>query len=379
MVYKNARIYCSDFQFYSGAFEVKNGKFGKILPEEVPEDAIDLDGAFAIPGLIDVHTHGNSGYDFSDGNYQGLKSMAKYYLSCGVTSFVPASMTLPYEVLSKAFATAKLLVTESSSDCACLRGIRMEGPYFSETKKGAQNAAYLKSPDFIGFRKLYEDCEGLVRIVDIAPELPGAEDFIRKASDFCTVSVAHTDADYEQAKAGFAAGARHLTHLYNAMPGINHRNPGVIPAAVENKNVRAEIVCDGLHVHPAAVRLAFTMFGSNRMVLVSDSGRCAGLPEGTKFELGGQMATLIHGVARLADGTIACSSVNLWQCLQNAINFGIPMEDAIRAATYNPACVLGVQEHVGSISEGLLADFIVCDSNFERKAVYLAGEKVSYA
>ncbi len=374
--YKNAKIFCSDFQFHSGAFEVKEGRFGAVLPESVPADAVDLRGALVLPGLIDVHSHGNSGYDFSDGSYEGLEEMARYYLSCGVTSFAPASMTLPYQVLEKAFATARTLADRQPQGCARLMGIQMEGPYFSEAKKGAQNAAYLKTPDFEGFQKLYEGCGGLVRIVDVAPELPGAEEFIRKASALCTVSVAHTDSDYDHAKAGFDAGATHLTHLYNAMPGINHRKPGVIPAAVESSQVRAEIICDGLHIHPAAVRLAFSMFGGQRMILISDSGRCAGQPDGTTFELGGQMATLTDGVARLADGTIACSAANLWQCLVNTVSFGVAPEDAIRAATYNPACALGVQDRVGAIAPGYLADFVVCDEGYNRKAVYLGGKAV---
>ncbi len=373
MFYKNAKIYGPDFRFHTGAFEVTDGRFGAVLPETVPADAIDLQGALVLPGLIDVHSHGNSGYDFSDGSYAGLVEMAKYYLSCGVTSFAPASMTLPYEVLEKAFATARTLADTQPDGCARLMGIQMEGPYFSEKKKGAQNAAYLKAPDFAGFKALYDGCGGLVRIVDVAPELPGAEEFIQQASKLCTVSVAHTDSDYAHAKAAFSAGASHLTHLYNAMPGINHRNPGVIPAAVENPGVRAELICDGLHIHPAAVRLAFSMFGGERMILVSDSGRCAGQPDGTEFELGGQMATLIDGVARLADGTIACSAANLWQCMTNAISFGIPAEDAIRAATYNPACALGVQDKVGAIEKGKYADFVVCRADYSGKRVFLGG------
>jgi len=174
MFYKNAHIFTGDFKFHTGAFEVVNGKFGKILPDEIPEDAIDLGGATVIPGLIEVHSHGNSGYDFSDGNYEGLKEMAKYYLACGVTSFAPASMTLPYEVLEKAYADAKRLVEEAPEGCSVLRGIHMEGPYFSYKKRGAQNADYLKEPDFEGFKKLYDGCGGLIRIADIAPELPGA-------------------------------------------------------------------------------------------------------------------------------------------------------------------------------------------------------------
>ena len=376
MFYKNARIFGSDFQFHTGVFEVKDGLFGAVLPGEVPADAIDLKGATVIPGLIEVHSHGNSGADFSDGDYEGLKAMARFYASCGVTSFAPASMTLPYEVLAKAFATGKRLKEEAPEGCARIMGIQMEGPYFSYKKRGAQNSDYLKEPDFEGFKALYEGCDGLVRIVDIAPELPGAAEFVEKAKELCTVSIAHTDSDYDHAKAAIDAGVTHLTHLYNAMPGINHRNPGVIPAAVENKNVRAEIICDGLHIHPAAVRMAFSMFGGARMIIVSDSGRCAGQPDGTTFELGGQMATLTDGVARLADGTIACSATNMYQCLLNCISWGIPEEDVIRACTYNPACALGAQDKVGSIEPGKLADFVICNADYSNRRVFIGGVEI---
>ena len=375
MFYKNARIFGSDFKFHLGAFEVVDGKFGAVLPENVPADAVDLKGATVIPGLIEVHSHGNSNCDFSDGDYEGLKTMARFYLEHGVTSFAPTSMTLPYDVLAKAFATARKLADEQPEGLSVVRGINMEGPYFSMKKKGAQNGAYIKDPDFEGFKKLYDGCGGLIRIVDLAPELPGAVEFAEKASKLCTVSVAHTDTDYEHARAVFEAGATHMTHLYNAMPGIHHRNPGAIPAGCEKPNVQAEIICDGLHIHPATVRLAFSAF-KDRMIVISDSGRCAGLPEGTKFDLGGQFAWVKGGIGRLADGTISCSASNMWDCFRNCLSWGIQEEEVVRACTYNPAKALNADDVVGSIATGKLADFLICAPDYSSKRIFLHGKEI---
>ena len=375
MFYTNARIFV-DNEFRLGAFEVVDGKFGAILPENVPADAIDLGGATVIPGLIEVHSHGCAGADFSDGDYEGLKSMAKQYASWGVTSFAPASMTLPYDVLSKAFGNAKKLRDEAPEGHARIMGIQMEGPFFSYKKRGAQNADYLQEPDFEGFKKLYDEADGLLTIVDIAPELPGDVEFVAKAKDLCTVSIAHTDCTYEDARAAVDAGVTHLTHLYNAMPAIHHRTPGAIPAGVENEKVQAEIICDGFHIHPAAVRLAFAMF-KNRMILVSDSGRCTGQPEGYQFDLGGQMAELRGGVAKLVGTeTIACSASDMWKCLKNTISWDVPEEEAVRAASYNPAKALGAHDKIGSIETGKYADFIITDAAYETKRVFIGGKEI---
>jgi len=373
MLFKNANIFTEAGAFVHGSFRVEDGKFTEVLPCVPDEDGADLENQWVIPGLVDIHNHGNSGADFSDGEYEGIEKMARYLASSGVTSFAPASMTLPYDVLEKAFAAAARFHEDAPEGCSRLMGIQMEGPFFSEKKKGAQNGAYLKEPDFAAFENLYAASKGLVRVADVAAELPGAVEFTKKASDLCTVSVAHTDAAYDEAKTVFEAGATHLTHLFNAMPGIHHRNPGPIGAASENENVVAELICDGQHVHESAVRMAFKLF-PGRICLVSDALRCCGMPDG-QYELGGQDVFLKAGIARLSDGTIAGSATNLFDCMRKAVSFGIPKEQAILAATAIPAKQIR-RDEIGVIAPGKLADFVVCKENLERTAVYMHGKKI---
>lgn len=331
MFYKNARIFGADFQFRRGAFEVKDGHFGVVCPKYVPANAIDLEGATVIPGLVDVHTHSNSS-DFICSDYEDLKATAQYLAKNGITAFVTTSLSLPCDGLAMAFAAAKQLREESPAGHARLMGVQMEG----------------HTENFEDFQALYDGCNGLIRIVSVAPELPGAAEFAEKASRLCTVSVARTEATYDEAKNVFARGASHLSHLFMDMPGIHHQDPGVISAAAENARIRAELICDGVQVHPSAVRLAFSIFGPARMILVSN--------------------------AMDGDGT---PGANLYDCLTNAILFGIPEADAIRAATYNPACALGVQDQVGAIAAGKRADFIVCRNDYTARRVFLGGQEIT--
>ena len=377
MIFYNARVFL-DGRFVKGGFEVENGRFTRIFPNEEEAaaearqsaGARDLKGRKVIPGLVETHCHGALGSDFSDGNYAGLVRMGRYLLSCGVTSFAPASATVPYEQLGRAYETAARYRREAPRGCSFLAGINMEGPFFSEKKKGAQNGAYLKAPDAEAFRRLNERAEGLIVLADVAPELPGALDYIREVSKICTVSLAHSAANYDEASAGFEAGATHVTHLYNAMTGLAHREPGMIGAAAERSEVTAELISDGFHVHPAAVRAAFKLF-PGRICLISDALCCLGMPDG-QYALGGQDVFLSGRLARLADGTIAGAASDLYSDMRHAVSFGIPEEEAILAATLNPAKSIGCDAEIGSIAPGKRADFVVCAEDLEAREIYSA-------
>ena len=326
------------------------------------EQVLSADGCYVIPGLVDVHFHGCIGEDFSDATPEGLQRIADYELSQGVTYICPAGMTLPEEQLVKICENAAAHRRKNTGG-AELVGVHLEGPFLSMAKKGAQNADYLHAPDIAMLRRLQASAEGCVRLVTAAPEEAGALEFIRAAVEAgIAVSVGHTVADYDTAKAAFAAGADHVTHLYNGMPPMHHRAPGVIGAAFDSPGVMAELICDGVHIHSAMVRLAFRLFGAERMILISDSLRAAGMPDG-RYPFGGQEIE-VHGNRATIAGhpeTLAGSVTSLMGCLRQAAAFGIPLADAVRAASYNPAKSIKIDDRAGSLEEGKEASIVLLD------------------
>ncbi|MDR1131714.1 MAG: N-acetylglucosamine-6-phosphate deacetylase [Oscillospiraceae bacterium] len=348
----------------------------KIIPD-AEGDVFDVSGCYVVPGLSDLHFHGARGADFSDGDAEGLCTIAEYALSRGVTQICPAGMTLPPEQLRRICRMAKDYRDEARTG-AELVGVNLEGPFLSGAKKGAQNGAWLREPDIALFRELCGLSGGLVKRVTVAPELPGAMAFIREASCTATVSIGHTAADYDTAREAFAAGARGVTHLFNAMPPLAHREPGVVGAAADSENVYAELISDGVHVHPSMVRAAFKLFGRDRIILISDTMRAAGMADG-KYTLGGQTVRVGGKRATLEDGTIAGSVTDLMACMVTAVSFGIPLHDAVTAAAVNPAKALGIYERCGSLDAGKAANIAVLDGELRLKAVLFRGKLISGA
>lgn len=372
MRYTNAMIFTPQFVFQRGEFAVEGGRF---VPPAQEGQAVDLQGAYVLPGLVDIHIHGCAGCDFSDGDEAGLRRMAAHCAGRGVTALLPTSMSLPYEQLERAFSAGRRVMEDRRRGEGRILGFHMEGPFLSPAKRGAQREDHLKAPDFAAFEALYEASGGAIRIVDVAPELPGAVDFAHKAARLCRVSVAHTGCDYDQASALYDAGAGHLTHLYQAMTCFHHRAPGPIPAAAEREEVTAELIADAVHSHPAAIRLAFRLF-PGRLCLVSDAMRGCGMPDGV-YELGGQQVAIRGRRATLPGDVLAGSVSDLYTCMRTAIACGVPREAAIRAATYEPARAAGALDRLGTIEPGKLADFLICDENLDLRAVYIGGEKVT--
>jgi len=333
---------------------VESGKIAAIAPAQGQGNGEDCTGLSVIPGLVDMHAHGCVGFDTMDGKFE---EMCDFLAKNGTTSWLPTTMTQSFEAIER--------VTKSKTDVpgTNILGFHMEGPYINEKRKGAQNGAFIRNPDLDEFRRL----PGM-RVVTVAPELEGSMEFIRDCG--ALVCIGHTDADYETCIRAIDAGANCLTHTFNAMPGIHHRNPGPIGAALE-KNIYVQAITDGLHLHPSIVLLLYKAFGPERMVIISDSMRATGLGDGT-YEFGGQDIIVKDGVARTLDGAIAGSTATLWRCVKQAASFGVPFADAVRMATRTPADMIGAPEK-GRIEVGADADLLLLDGDLEISRVMIGG------
>lgn len=373
MILKNATVFNGDFEKVRADVAIEGERISKI-GDLSGADELDLTDMTVMPGLIDIHIHGCGGADAGDATPEALETMSQTLVKNGITSFCPASMTLSFEELTKIFANIDDMKNKVGG--AYIHGANMEGPYIAMSKKGAQNPLYVRNPDKEEFKRLFDGCNGSIKVVDIAPECDGGDEFIKEIQPICPVSIAHTDAGYDEAVHAIELGVRHITHLFNAQSGLHHRKPGVVGAAFDvgkEKGVRAELICDGFHIHPATLRIAFRAMGEDGTVIVSDSMKAAGCPDGD-YDLGGQPVYVRDGKALLADGTIAASTSNVYKELKNVISFGIPEKQAVKSATINPAKAIRADRETGSIEEGKLADILVVDKDYNIKLVIVKGK-----
>ena len=386
MIIKNIKVYTEKNKFEDGIIITKSDRIEQVMQGVEPqcinnenEEIIDGQGCYCIPGMIDLHFHGCKGYDFCDGTLEAIDQIARYEASIGVTSIAPATMTLPVAELEQILKTGadyrKKQLEENMISRADLVVINMEGPFISKIKKGAQDERNIVPCDIDVYRRFQKAADGLVKFIGIAPEESDTDEFIKTVKGEVSVSLAHTNADYDKAKKAFDAGANHAVHLYNAMPPFTHREPGVVGAVADSKHVMAEIICDGIHIHPATVRATFEMLGKDRMVLISDSMRAAGMPDG-QYTLGGLDVKVKGKHATLvSDGALAGSVTTLPDCVRTVVReMQIPLETAIACATINPAKSLGIDKLYGSIQQGKKANLVLWDKELNLKAVIKDGK-----
>ena len=355
--------------------ETEHGKEGGTYPAGEPGkenlQVIDAVGNYILPGLVDIHTHGRAGEDFSLLAEGSLERLCASYAACGVTSVVGTTMTNRTELVEESIYRMGRYMQQENPEGARLLGIHMEGPFLGQEKKGAHDAAYFRLPDISYVEKLQELCGGTIRLLTMDPLLSGAEELIQYCrKQGIRVSLGHTACDYDTAIRMRRAGADHVTHLFNAMNPLHHRKPGLAGAALDT-GMYAELICDGFHLHPAIIRLMFAAC-PERMVLISDSMPAAGLSDGA-YSLGGLKVLVKEGKAVQEDGTIAGSTVSLYEAMVQAIRFGIPKEIAVNSATRLPAEALGLENVAGSIGIGRRADFLVVTAEWNLEQVFLGG------
>ncbi len=372
MIIRNGIVFGEDRTFQKRDVYVRQGRI--VAEESQAENGreIDAEGLYVIPGLVDVHSHGAAGYDFSDGDAEGLRRILAYQGAHGITTYCPTSMTLPANRLLQAMESADRLVRwereersgaerpdrEGGPSPARIGGIHMEGPFLDPARRGAHREEELCAADPAFLRECDRKSGGLLRLVTVAPNVAGGKELIRElAGGRIHVSLGHTSAEYDICAEAFAAGADHVTHLFNGMEPLHHRRPGLIGAAADAPDCWVELIADGVHVHDSAVRAAFRLF-PGRIVLISDSIRATGLSDGV-YELGGQQVTVRGNRAELPDGTIAGSVTNLFDCMKRAVAAGISLEDAVAAASEAPARSVGIYDRVGSLAPGKRADILL--------------------
>ena len=346
---------------------ISEGKIMRIETGDLPilegdHELIDGKGHLLVPGMIDVHIHGANGFNMMDGKEESIQEVSRVCASTGCTSFLATSVSSTIEDLLEMIRSVKLVQGHEAG--AKIAGIHLEGPYLNPKRKGMQNEKYLRHPDLEEMKMIFEEAGSLIKMVTIAPELPGGMELISFLKEQgVIISIAHSDATYEEAKQAFSAGASHVTHCFNGMRPIHHRDPGLIVAAFEEKHVSLQAIVDNVHLHPAIIRLMHSLKGPEGMVLITDALQAMGMGDGN-YIFGGHHVTVEGGIARLEDGTLASSTVTMNEALRYTVETGISLIDAVQMASTTPATILGLQQK-GEISSGFDADLVLLDEEFQ--------------
>jgi len=363
------------------AILVREGQIESVGPREavaLPSGAVEVAavGLTAIPGFVDVHIHGAGGRDVMEGSADALRVVAQKLAQFGTTSFLATTVTAGTDDTIRAVEGIARYVAEQHKfepACAEVLGIHFEGPFLSKARRGVHPADLLQLPSAPVLDRFLKAAAGNARLLTIAPELLGAAPCIDAARNAgLVVSIGHTDATYEQARAAIARGARHATHVYNAMRPFTHRDPGVIGAVLTSTDVTAELIADGIHVDEVAMKILLQAKGPERIVLISDGISATGMPDG-KYMLGGIDVTVSNGVCRNADGNLAGSTLTLDRALRNIVNLGIPLPAAVRMLTLNPASLLGIEFKKGALRTGADADILLLDESLQIRQVWTRG------
>ncbi|MCY9590545.1 N-acetylglucosamine-6-phosphate deacetylase [Paenibacillus chitinolyticus] len=334
---------------------------------------MDGQGRLLIPGMIDVHIHGANGFDMMDGSETSIQEVSRACAATGCTSFLATSVSSTIEDLIAMIRSVKRVAGHEVG--AKIAGLHLEGPYLNPKRKGMQNERFLRHPDLAEMKEIFNEADGLIKMVTIAPELPGGMELISFLKETgVIIAVAHSDATYEEAKQAFEAGASHVTHCFNGMRPIHHRDPGLVVAAFEEEHVSLQAIVDGIHLHPAIVRMMHRLKGPDDMVLITDALQAMGLGDG-KYMFGGHHVTVSEGVARLEDGTLASSTVTMNEALRLTVDTGISLTDAVKMASSSPARLLGLANK-GKISVGFDADLVLLDEQFQVQWTMIKGSIV---
>lgn len=377
-LYKNIRLITPEQVLNGYCVVVNHGiitgiDLEKNINLESVDEIVDGLGNYLSPGFIDIHNHGNSGFDFMDATEKAIDEIGRYHLQNGVTSYLGTVLTQSYENMMK--AVLNIANYDKKENISQILGAHLEGPFFSISKKGAQPEDFIKEPDLDFIKNILDISRNKLKMVSIAPEKNGASKLISKLKENnITVAMAHSNATYDETMNGIEHGATVATHLYNGMRSFNHREPGIIGASLDDERVFCEIIYDRIHIHDAAVKIALKLKGTDKTILVSDAMRAAGIEDGM-YELGGQKVTVKEKAARLEDGSLAGSTLNLRDAVYNIVKYlNVPVCEAVKMASLSPAKAIGEDKNKGSIEIGKDADMIIFDDDINISAVIIAGK-----